>query len=228
MRRRYFELLLSKYINRENSLNKIKLYRGGYGAGLFYLIGDILGGLITPEYNYIKNAVSELIQAGAENRIFLSSFLFVHAWMIILFSAGILIHHPFHKNRALNIAGILLLIVGLAHLLSSSIFPQDPVGAQFTSAGIIHLVLVGITVIFIIIIMPLFGLGLTHEISRKSFRIFTFISLAIILIFGICTPIAISKGIEVIGLTERITAYTFYIWMFVLAHLLLKEKSKDI
>ena len=71
-------------------MNTELLYYTGFGVGIFYLLGDIIGGLLTPNYNYIKNAVSELIQSGAENRALLSVFMFLHAVMIILFSIGIL------------------------------------------------------------------------------------------------------------------------------------------
>ena len=204
-------------------MDKKFYYYGGFGAGIFYLIGDLVGGLITPNYSYVKNAVSELIQSGAENRFFLSSFLFLHALMIILFSIGVLTHYPFKKSKPVYIGGILLLSVGISHALSSSIFPQDPVGAEMTFPGVMHLVLVGVTVLSIFAIMPLFGLYL--PIKWKPYRIFTFLCLTIIVISGLSTPIVLGQGIEAMGVTERITGYTFYIWMFVLAYLLIKEQS---
>jgi hypothetical membrane protein len=111
-------------------------------TGIVYLLGDIIGGIITPNYSYIANAVSELIQSGAENRILLSLFLFVHAVLIILFAIGILLRHPYKKTKLTFIGGILLLVVGTGHSLSSTIFPMDPVGAEMTFPGIMHLVLV--------------------------------------------------------------------------------------
>jgi hypothetical protein len=74
------------------------LYCAGFAVGIFNLLGDIVGGFITPKYNYIKNAVSELIQSGAENRLLLSPFMFLHALMIILFSVGILTQHETRTN----------------------------------------------------------------------------------------------------------------------------------
>ncbi|MFC1529341.1 DUF998 domain-containing protein [Gemmatimonadota bacterium] len=189
----------------------------GFGAGLLYLTGDIVGGIITPDYNYVSNAVSELIQSGAENRFILSSFLFLHALMIILFSIEFLRFHPIQKTRGTILGGILLLTVGVGHSLSSSIFPMDPVGAEATFPGTMHLVLVGITVLSIIVLMPLFGSGLHRNLRWKSFRSFTFICLAVIITAGISSPVVISKGIAVMGLTERMTAYTFYLWLSVLA-----------
>jgi hypothetical membrane protein len=204
------------------------LFYAGLGAGIMYLMGDLVGGLITPNYNYIKNAVSELIQSGAEHRVFLSSFLFLHALLIMLFSIGLLAEHPYEQSKSIFIGGILLLAVGTSHALSSSIFPQDPVGAEATFPGVMHLILVGITVVAIFILMPLLGVGLDRLYGWQDFMIFTFLCLAVIVISGVSSPIVISKGIEVMGLTERITGYTFYVWMFVLAYRLINEPSAQV
>lgn len=200
----------------------ILLY-AGMGAGIFYLLGDLVGGFITPNYNYIKNAVSELIQSGAEHRIFLSVFLFLHALMIVAFSIALLARHPISQSKAIFIGGILLLTVGVSHMLSSSIFPMDPVGAESTFPGVMHLILVGITVLSIFVLMPLLGFGLSQLYEWRYFLGFTFVCLAIIIISGISSPIVIGRGIQVMGLTERLTGYTFYIWLFASAFLLIKE-----
>ena len=209
-------------------MDKGLLYYAGFGAGIIFLLGDLVGGFITPNYSYIKNAVSELIQSGAENRVFLSSFLFLHALMIILFSIGILAQHPYKQSKSIFIGGILLLAVGICHTLSSSIFPQDPVGAESTFPGVMHLILVGITILSIFIILPLLGLGFYRLYGWNKFVIFTFLCLAVIIIAGVSTPIVINKGIGVMGITERITGYTFYVWMSVLAYLLIKEGSAQL
>ena len=190
------------------------------------MMGDLRGGMITPNYSYIKIAVSEFIQSGAPNRVLLSSFLFLHALMIILFSMGIIIQHPFHENKSIHVAGGLLFLVGISHALSSTIFPQDPIGTKFTISGILHLILVGITVISMIIILPLTGIGISRKYKWKHFITFTLICLSVILISGFTIPILVTKGIAMIGLTERMTGYTFYFWMFALAYLLHKDRFK--
>ena len=204
-------------------MDKVLLYYAGFGAGIVYLVGDIVGGTITPRYNYIKNAVSELIQSGAEHRLLLSSFFFLHAVMIILFSVGILTQHSFDQSRFIFLGGILLLVVGISHALSSSIFPMDPIGEGRTFPGTMHLILVGFTVISIFILMPLLGIGFYQYYGWKSFVIFTFLCLVLIVISGVSSPIMINKGIEVMGFTERITGYTFYLWLFLMAYLLINE-----
>ncbi len=202
-------------------------YYAGMGAGIFYLLGDIVGGIITPNYHYIKQAVSELIQSGAPNRIILSSFLFIHSLMIILFSTTFLAHHPYKDSKLTNVGGILLLIVGICHALSSTAFPMDPVGTGMTFPGIMHLILVGMTVVTIFLLMPLIGIGLQRYYRWNSFKGFTFVCLAVIVIAGVSSPVMITKNIQIMGLTERITGYTFYIWLSVLTIRLLRELTKE-
>ena len=157
--------------------------------------------------------------------MFLSSFLFLHALLIVLFAIGVLSQHSYELSKPVFVGGILLLSVGISHALSSSIFPQDPVGAESTLPGVMHLVLVGITVVCIFVSMPLLAVGLYRLHEWRYFTVFTFLCLATIVLTGVSSPIVIRKGIELMGLTERITGYTFYVWTFVLAYLLIAERS---
>jgi hypothetical protein len=208
-------------------MDSVYLYYAGFAAGLFYLLGDLTGGFITPSYNYIRNAVSELVQSGAENRRFLSIFFFIHAIMIVLFAVGILVQHSFSQSWLVFVGGLLLLAVGSSHALSSSIFPMDPVGTECTFPGRMHLILVGVTVVSIFILMPLLGIGFSQLYGWDNFATYTIVSMAVIVVSGVASPIVINRGIEVMGLTERITGYTFYVWMAVLAYLLISSPSSS-
>jgi hypothetical protein len=151
-------------------------------------------------------------------------FFFLHAVMIILFAIGLMIHHPFEKSGLTFVGAILLLVVGVSHSLSGTIFAMDPVGEEMTFPGIMHLVLVGITVLAIFALLPLLGVGLNRYRGWRSFMVFSFICLLIILISGIASPIVIANEIEIMGVTERITGYTFYVWLFAIAYLLIREQ----
>jgi hypothetical protein len=91
-----------------------------------------------------------------------------------------------------------------------------------------HLILVGITVVSIFVLMPLLGFGFHELYEWGRFVGFTILSLAVIVISGVSSPVVINKGIELMGLSERITGYTFYAWLFVLAHLLINEQSAPV
>ena len=49
------------------------LYYSGIASVIVYIIADIIGGIITPNFSYAMNAVSELSQTGAENRLLLGT-----------------------------------------------------------------------------------------------------------------------------------------------------------
>ena len=200
-------------------------YFAGIASAVVFLFGDILGGFITPDYSYIRNAVSELSQTGAENRVLFSSILFFHAVMGILFAIGIMLNHQSKKEKLIFTGGVFCLVVGLSNALSSSVFPQDPVGSEPTFQGTMHLVLVGITVVSTFLLLPIMGQGVFRYRGWKSFRTFTFICLPILVVAGVLSPVVIAKGIHIMGATERIVAYTYFAWIVVLAVLLIREKE---
>ena len=109
-------------------MNKKNLYYSGMITGIAYFLGDLIGGIITPGYSFISNAVSELSQAGAANRPIMIPFLFIHAIMLILFGYAITLHHTYKKSKLVFLGGLILSIIGICHSLSGTIFPQDPVG----------------------------------------------------------------------------------------------------
>ena len=176
-------------------MDKKSLYFSGMGTGIAYLFGDVIGGMITPGYSFISNAVSELSQSGAANRPIMIPFLFVHALMLVLFGYAIMIHHPYKKSKLIFLGGLLIMIIGASHSLSGTIFPQDPVGDPATFAGTMHLILVGITVILIIFLLPMMGQGLYKLKEWRTFRKFSLICLPIMIVFGGLTPLMIEMGL---------------------------------
>jgi hypothetical membrane protein len=207
-------------------MDKKLLYFAGMGAGIAYFLGDIIGGMITPGYSFVSNAVSELSQSGAVNRPIMIPFLFVHALMLILFGYAIMVHHPYKRSKLIFLGGLLTLIIGACHSLSGTIFPQDPVGDPATFAGTMHLILVGITVILIFFLLPMLGQGMYRLKNWNTFRMFSLICLPIMIVFGGLTPIMIEMGM--MGVAERIVGYTFYLWAFFLAYLLIKEQPAQV
>ena len=119
------------------------------------------------------------------------------------------------------IGGIIFIVIGISHSLSGTIFPQDPVGDPGTFPGRMHLILVGMTVVLIFFLLPMMGQGLYQFKDWNTFRLFSFICLPIMIIFGVLTPYMISIGL--MGVAERIVGYTFYFWIFLLAYLLIVE-----
>jgi hypothetical protein len=205
-------------------MNKRLLYYGGILGPVVFFLNDVIGGLITPNYNYIEQPISDLTQAGS-TYLTGSFLLFIAAILALIFGIGIITHYRFKVNKMIFTGGVSLIIIALFNSLTGTIFPQDPRdGSVATFAGNMHLALVGIVVVLTFIALILIGIGFNKQRQWKSFRNFSLISLAVMLIFGgILTPYLISNNIELLGLVERVVAYVFQIWSVVLAYRLITE-----
>lgn len=208
-------------------MDKKFLYFGGIIAPIFFLLNDLIGGLITPNYNYIEHPISDLTQAGS-TYLLGSVLLFIAAIFALLFGIGIILHYKLNTNKLIFSGGVFLIINALFNSLTGTIFPQDPRdGSVATFAGTMHLTLVGIMVVLVFISLILLAVGFNKQHQWKSFRNFSFISLGIMLIFGgVLTPYVISNNIELLGLVERVVAYMFQIWSVVLAYKLITDYEK--
>jgi hypothetical protein len=214
-------------------MDKKLLYYGGILGPTVFLLNDIIGGIITPNYSYIEHPISDLTQAGSA--YFLGSvLLFIASIMALIFGIGIIIHYSSKINKLIFFGGVSLIIIALFNSLTGTIFPQDPRdGSVATFAGSMHLALVAFVVVLTFITLLLIGIGFYKQRQWKRFRNYTLISLVIMLILGgVLTPYVITNNIELLGLVERIVAYVFQGWSVVLAYILIKKyevvKNKDV
>lgn len=192
-----------------------------------FLLVDIIGGIITPDYNYIINAISELTQTGSENVYLLSSLFLISAIMSVCFGVGIVLNYKYRHSKLLFLGGILIIISGIFSGLTGTVFPQDPLNGDTTFAGTMHLILVGISAIMIMPCILMIGIGLYREKQWKSFRLYSIITVLIMVIFGGLTPVLIMNDIELLGLFERITIYAYLLWVFVLALKFISEQPSQ-
>jgi hypothetical membrane protein len=205
-------------------VDKRLLYLGGIFGPIIYLLNDIIGGVVTPNYSYITNTVSDLTKAGTHDTYLLGSILLlISSLMGVVFGIGIILHYRYKHSKLIFLGALLLTIIGIFTIFTGTIFPQDNIGGEVTFPGTMHLVLVGISAILVFPTLLMIGTGLYREKQWKSFRLYTFISVLIMFIFGVLSAIVIMYGIELMGLFERISVYTFQIWSVVLAYLLIRE-----
>ncbi len=205
-------------------MDKKLLYYGGIFGPIAYLLNDIIGGIVTPNYSYITNSVSDLTKAGTHDTYLLGSILLlISSLMGVAFGIGIMSHYRYKHSKLIFLGGLLLAITGIFTTFTGTIFPQDTIGGEVTFPGTMHLVLVGISAILVFPTLLMIGTGLYREKQWKSFRLYTFISVLIIFIFGGLSAIVIMNGIELMGLFQRIFVYTLQIWNVVLAYLLIRE-----
>jgi len=205
-------------------MDKKFLFFGGIFGPIAYLLNDIIGGFVTPNYSYIQNTISDLTKAGTQDTYLLGSILLlISALMGITFGIGIISHYQYRHGKLIFFGGSLLTIMGIFNIFTATIFPQDPIGGELTFPGTMHLILVGISALLLFPALLMIGIGLYREKQWKPFRQYTFISVLIIFISGGLSVIVIVNGIALLGLVERISIYTFQIWSVVLAYKLITK-----
>ena len=199
------------------------MYYGGILSPIFFVLVDIIGGMITPDYSRIINAVSELTQAGSENIYLLSSLFFISAVMGIGFGIGIVTEFSYSRSKLIFSGGILIIINGIFSGLTGTIFPMDPFNVDITFAGTLHIILTALNALMIMLLIPMMGIGFYRERQWVSFRLYSIITLLIIVIFGGSTPVLMMNDIGLLGLFERIVIYSYLLWFFVLAFKLIRD-----
>jgi len=197
----------------------------GILSPILYILATIIGGLLIPEYSHIKNAVSELIQSGAPNKLLLVTLMVISSISTILGCIGIILTHKKRINKLVITGIILILITGLLGLLTSTIFPQDPIHAPMTLPGIMHIVIVAISALITIVSPLLVGFGICQNEGWEYFKIYSIISVLIISIAGGLTPFIILKGIPLMGLIQRIAIGVYFQWFIVLSIKFYKYKK---
>jgi hypothetical membrane protein len=193
------------------------LFLAGILGPIVYILNVVLGGIITPNYSHIKNAVSELTQRGAPNIVILSTLFVVSAILILLFGIAILMRYK-HQNRRLYAGGVLIVIYSIFAASLASIFPQDPLGGESTFPGTMHLVIPGLTAFVIMGGILLSGLGMDKQPGPwRRFKLYSVITVILVFAFGAPTPILIMNKIELLGLFERLTQLAYLQWFVVFA-----------
>jgi hypothetical protein len=191
----------------------------GIAAAVVYFGTVILGGLLRPGYSHISMAISELVADGAPNRSLLSSSFLVYNLLVSLFGVGLFLKASSQlQGRVSGTVGSWALIaVGVAGLLMELAFPQEPGGTATTFTGTMHFVMAGIASLgtMVAVLMLAFWFKKTPEL--KGYVFYSIASVAVIFVSGGMSAVAMANRSPVFGLIERITIFTFILWIFVIA-----------
>lgn len=198
----------------------------GILSSLLYFAINIVVPTQYPGYSITSQAPSELSATGAPTRMLWTVLAAPYTLLMIAFAWGIRRSDP--QNRPLRIAGGLMLAYGaLGFLWPFAPMHQREVLAAGggTFSDTMHLVLGAATEI-----IYLLALGFAAKALEIKFRVFSIVTLVIVLIFGILTfmeapGIAANQPTPLIGVWERINIGVFLIWVVVLATVLLKGKK---
>lgn len=198
----------------------------GILSSVLYIAVNIIVPLQYPGYSSASNVPSELSAIGAPTRMLWSVLATPYTFLMLAFAWGVWKSSGAH--RRLRIAGVMMLAYGaLGFLWPFAPMNQREVLAagKGTLSDTMHLALGAATQVFY-----LGALGFAAAALGKTFRIYSIVTLVLLLFFGILTfneAPNLSKNLPTpyIGVWERINIGVFLLWVIVLAIILLKKEK---
>jgi Protein of unknown function (DUF998) len=183
----------------------------GLAAVAVYVAATILGGLISPGYSHVRNAISELTASHAAHRVPLAALYVAYNVLLVGFAHGLV--RPGPASRLLRSAFGLGAVASTAGIAQVTLFPQDSTGSPGTTAGALHIALAGLSALLCVVTAAIYGVAFRRERLPRAAWVPAFAVAAFLLLVG---PVAAaSVGGPLMGLLERFTIGGYLTWVAV-------------
>lgn len=212
-------------VTRHSQVRKTLLICGILSA-LIWMGTDILAAVCYKGYNYPFEPISGLSALDSPMRSFVSSLVNLYVLLKIAFAVGVWMTAV--GKRPLRIMAIMLFTSGFIDL-AAFFFPWNPSENLGTLNNIMHGLLAG----GLTGLLFLLTIGFGAKADGSWFRFYSYGTLLVIIVSGGIMAFLNTPGIEGsqpppwFGLTERINAYGFMVWMLMLAVILLCVASSS-
>ncbi len=192
----------------------------GILAPIIFALTAIVGGLMRPDYSHVFQAISELTEAGAADKTYLDPPLLIMEFLTILFGIGF-----FWAVRRLNwqlkTSAVLLVVIGVGGAFFYR-YPMDPMGAEMTPDGKMHLVIVSLSALAAILSVLLAARGWMAAASGRAMARLSYTVLAIMLFTGFGSVFVAVGEWPGIGIWQRVNTGAFSVWQITTAISLLR------
>ena len=195
----------------------------GLLAPLLYGGTVIVGGALWPQYSHFSDPISLLVSDQAPNAVLMN--LLFAAYDILLFLFGL-----FWWLSRQNATGtsepsaIALALIGLLGLVTQ-FFRQDAPGSPMTEAGTIHILLAAAILLLTMLAIFFRGRAEWRIPRRRGAAVYSFGSLALVIVSGALAAVSIAQQWTFGGLFERCTVGVFLLWVFVEAWRLATQRG---
>jgi hypothetical protein len=188
----------------------------GMIGAVAFLLEDFLGISLWKGYNPVTSYVSELFADGAPHIPLTRTLLYINEICLVIFILALLVQSFQHYRICLRIGYICLLVVSSISIVGYGLFPMT-LDFIFNPKNYIHLALTILILAATIFLLFLLAFGyLKQEHESKIGRI-TLTAATLFLIFNLLHLFSILGGLNILGLMERLTLYTFQTYIFVLS-----------
>ena len=179
---------------------------------------DALAASLYDGYSYTDQTISELSAIGAPTRPLWLPFGAV--WSVLVMALGAGVWASSRGNRAMRAAAVLVVAIGVIGLVAWPLAPMHQREALAAGAGdwrdTMHLALG-----FVDMVVFLATVALAASALGWRFRIYSLLTVAVVLVFGLLTGIA-TPGLEDneatpwLGVYERAMLFPLFLWLAVL------------
>ena len=200
----------------------------GILSPLLYVATDVLGGMRYEGYSFSSQAISELMAIGAPSETFVDPLFITYGVLTLAFGVGVF-REGLDGNRALRIAGLLLIAYAASGLTGPVFFEMHQRGAGGGSGSDFpHIVLTGV-----LVGLTLLAIGSSAFALGKRFRAYCFGALTTLIVFGVLSApygarLAAGQPTPGFGIVERILIYSSLLWIAVFAIALLRRPFRPL
>ncbi|MDU7337861.1 MAG: DUF998 domain-containing protein [Clostridium sp.] len=207
----------------------MKLQKGFIFLGMLgvvsFLLHDILGWILIKGYNPITSYISVLTADGTPYSPFLRTLIQLYQLCFLVFSAT-LSYKAFKKYSTYTKIGfVLLFIVAAISIFTFGVFPMT-MESSTNAQNIFHLLL--ILLIIILTNLSLFLLAFGYWKKEKILLIgkITLTFAVVFLLSNLLHLVAIAMHWNVLGLIQRVSAYSFLTFTFLLSYFYVKKGGR--
>jgi hypothetical protein len=206
-----------------DTLHSLLLF-SGIVSSFLYVVLNIITVLLYKGYSAVSQTVSELSAIGAPTRSLWVSLVTVYSLLVIAFGCGV--WKSAADNRRLRVVAVMLIADAVIGFFWPPMHQRQVLAAGGkTISDTLHIVFTAVTVPLMML-----AIGFGAAALGKKFRVYSVITLLVLVVAGIFTGIDGPK-IEAnlptpwIGVWERINIGVYMLWVVVLALILLRGQS---
>jgi hypothetical protein len=196
----------------------------GILASLLYVATDMLAAMRWEGYSYTAQTISETFAIGAPTRALVLLRGLGYSVLVIAFGLGV--WGSARGRRRLRVVGALLIGIAVVDLVAPFVAPMHLRGAERALTDTMHIVLASVDVLFILLII-----GFGASAFSKRFRLYSIGTILVVVVFGTLAGldgprIAANLPTPWVGVTERISVFSYMLWLVVLAIRLLRAQGQ--
>lgn len=199
----------------------------GVLSSLLYVGTDVLAARLYEGYSYAGQTISELFAIGAPTRSLVVSLFLTRSVLQIAFGLGV-----WMATDCLRVTGGFLVALGVFDVAAPPFFPMHQRAVLAAGGGTLSdtLHIIGAAVdVFLI----LFIIGFGVNAFGKRFRLYSIATIVALLVSGTLTGLVgprVSANLMTpwVGVTERISVYSYMLWMGMLATALLRVRDSGL